>query len=61
MVSGSFLENKENGKHRALGGSGGGRPDGASQRKLELEKTPESLHNLALGCGPRFLPSTDPL
>lgn len=28
MVTGSFLENKENGKHRALCGSGGRRPQG---------------------------------
>lgn len=40
MLTGSFLENKEDGKHRALGGSGGGRPHRGSPRKLMLEKTP---------------------
>lgn len=40
MVTGSFLESKENGKHRALGGRGGGKHHGGAQRKLMLEKTP---------------------
>ena len=58
MVTGSFLENKENGKHKALCGKGGGGSHGVTEEADAGENSLEALIILPRGVGLDFCSPT---